>query len=131
MVANDNWRTTQQAEINASTLAPTDDHEPAIVATLDPGNYTVVTRGANGSTGIALIEIYDLDQPPQADGSTLFLTSLRPQAGTDSQGSGLASLRLSADETYAIFAFEFSNLTGPITGMHIHAADGTILFDVD
>jgi uncharacterized protein (DUF1800 family) len=131
MVANDNWRSTQQAEINASSLAPTDDHEPAIVATLPPGNYTAVARGAGNTTGIALVEMYDLDQPPQADGSTLYLATLRAQGTVNSQGSGTASLRLSADETYAVFAFEYSNLTGPITSMHIHAADGTILFDVD
>jgi uncharacterized protein (DUF1800 family) len=131
MVANDNWRTAQQAEINASTLAPTDDHEPAIVATLPPGSYTAIARGASNTTGIALVEMYDLDQPPQADGSTLYLATLRAQGTVNSQGSGTASLRLSADGTQAIFAFQFSNLTGPITSMHIHAADGTILFDVD
>src|SRR5438105_2096109 len=74
MMANDNWRATQQAEINASTLAPTDDHEPAIVATLSPGNYTAIARGAGDTTGIALVELYDLDQPPQPDGSTLYVT---------------------------------------------------------
>lgn len=130
MATNDNWRSTQQAEIAASTLMPTDDHEPAIVATLPPGNYTAITRGAGNTTGIALIEIYDLDQPPQADGSTLFVTALRSQGGANSPGSGSASLRLSGDETSAIFSFEFSNLTGPVTGMRIHAADGTLLFDV-
>jgi uncharacterized protein (DUF1800 family) len=131
LMINDNWRTLQQAEINASTLAPADDREPAIVATLPPGNYTAVVRGTGDTTGIALIEMYDLDQPPQADGSTLYLTSLRPPGGVDSQGSGIASLRLSADQASAIFSFQFSNLTGPITSMHIHAADGTILFDID
>ena len=45
MMVNDNWRSSQQAEIHASTLAPTDDREPAIVATLAPGNYTAVVRG--------------------------------------------------------------------------------------
>jgi uncharacterized protein (DUF1800 family) len=130
LTVNDNWRSSQQAEINASTLAPTDDREPAIVATLAPGNYTAVVRGSGSTTGIALIEMYDLDQPPQADGSTLYLTTLRPQGTANSQGSGIASLRLSADETYAIFSFEFSNLTGPVTGMHIHGPSG-ILFDVD
>jgi uncharacterized protein (DUF1800 family) len=130
MAVNDSWRSSQQAEIHASSLAPTDDREPAIVATLPPGNYTAIVQGTGGTTGIALFEMYDLDQPPQADGSTLFLTTLRPQGTANSQGSGIASLRLSADETYAIFSFEFSNLTGPVTGMHIHGPGG-ILFDVD
>lgn len=136
LAQNDNWRSTQQAEIQASSIAPTDDREAAIVSTLAPGSYTAVVRGADNTTGLGLIELYDLDQPPQADGSTLYITSLRPQNGANSQGSGTASLRLSADGTYAIFSFSYSNLTGPITSMHIHGpADpgqsGGILFDID
>ncbi len=131
MALNDSWRSAQQAEIHASTFAPTDDREPAIVATLAPGSYTFVARGLNNTTGIALIEMYDLDQPPQADGSTLFLALLRPQGGVSSQGSGMASMRLSADETQVILAFQFSNLTGPLTSIHIHGPGGVILFDID
>jgi uncharacterized protein (DUF1800 family) len=74
--------------------------------------------------------MYDLDQPPQADGSTLYLTQLRPEGTANSPGSGTASLRLSADETYATFSFAFSNLTGPVTGMQILGPGGVILFDV-
>ena len=129
--ANDDWRTDQQAEISASTLAPTDDHEPAVVWTLAPGNYTAIVRGATNSTGIALVEMYDLDQPPSADGSTLYITELRPQGSATSQGSGTATLRLAADGKSAIISYTYSNLTGPITGMHVHGADTSILFDVD
>src|SRR5438270_2275824 len=129
--ANDDWRTDQQAEISASTLAPTDDHEPAVVWTLAPGNYTAIVRGATTSTGIALVEMYDLDQPPSADGSTVYITELRPQGSATSQGSGTATLRLAADGKSAIISFTYSNLTGPVTGMHVHGADGSILFDVD
>src|SRR5438067_2493426 len=67
--ANDNWRSDQQAEIAASSIAPTDDTEPAVVWTLTPGNYTTIVRGVNNTTGIALVEMYDLDQPPSADRS--------------------------------------------------------------
>ena len=88
LIANDNWRSLQEAEINASDLAPTDDNESAIVATLVPGSYTAIARGNSNTTGIGLIELYDLDQPPQPDGSTLFVTSMRAKAGIDSPGSG-------------------------------------------
>jgi uncharacterized protein (DUF1800 family) len=128
---NDNWRSHQEAEIAASSIAPTDDREPAIVATLPQGNYTAVVRGAGNTTGIALVEMYDLDQPPQADGSTLYITQLRPQGVANTQGSGTSTLRLAGDEKSAIVNFSYSNLSGPITSMHIHAADGTILFDLD
>ena len=129
--ANDNWRTDQQAEIAASSLAPSDDAEPAVVWTLAPGNYTSIVRGTNNTTGVALVEMYDLDQPPSADGSTLYTTQMRPQGSATSQGSGTATLRLAGDGKSAILAFTYSNLTGPITSMHLHAADTTILFDID
>lgn len=131
MSQNDSWRSTQEAEIEASSIAPTDDREPAIVATLTPGNYTAIVRGANDTTGIALVEMYDLDQPPQADGSTLYIAQLRPQGTATSQASGTATLRLSADEKSAMVAFDYSGLSGPVTGMHVHGADGGILFDLD
>ena len=43
-------------------LAPTDDLESAILVTLNPGPYTAIVRGNNNTTGVALVEVYDLDQ---------------------------------------------------------------------
>ncbi len=132
MVAeNDNWRSTQPTEIEASTLAPTEDREPAIVASLAPGAYTAVVRGAQNTTGIALIEMYDLDPLPQGGAATLFIANMRGQGTATTNGSGTATLRLSGDETSAVLFFEYGNLSSPVTSIHIHAADGTILFDPD
>jgi hypothetical protein len=61
-MANDNWRDTQEAAIQATGIAPSDDLESAIDATLDPGAYTAVVRGSNNTAGVALIEVYDLSQ---------------------------------------------------------------------
>jgi hypothetical protein len=61
IISNDNWKDTQQIEIQNSTIAPTNDLESAIVATLPPGSYTAVLRGKNGTAGIGLVELYDLD----------------------------------------------------------------------
>jgi Matrixin/Putative Ig domain len=58
---NDNWKSTQQLAIQNSGYAPANDAEAAIVATLQPGNYTAIVRGANNSTGVALVEVYNLD----------------------------------------------------------------------
>lgn len=60
LLRNDNWRSDQEDEIQASQLAPTDDRESAIIVTLNPGAYTGIIRGADNSTGIALFEIYKL-----------------------------------------------------------------------
>jgi outer membrane biosynthesis protein TonB len=59
---NNNWRDTQEQEIEATGIPPTNDFESAIIATLDPGFYTVILRGSGNSTGVALLEIYDLNQ---------------------------------------------------------------------
>ena len=58
---NDNWRSTQQNEIVATGIAPTNDSESAILLTLDPGSYTAIVRGQNNATGVALVEVYNLD----------------------------------------------------------------------
>jgi len=61
IASNDDWRE-HEAEVNATTLAPTDPRESVIVATLYPANYTAIARGKNGSTGVALVEAYYLSQ---------------------------------------------------------------------
>ena len=58
--SNDNWKRDNKAEIESTEAAPTDDREAAIVTILQPGNYTAVVTGENGSTGIALVEFYAL-----------------------------------------------------------------------
>lgn len=63
ITANDDWKETQQAEIEASRLAPTNDLEAAIVRTLNPGAYTAIVRGKNGTTGVGLAEAYDISGP--------------------------------------------------------------------
>jgi hypothetical protein len=62
MTTNDNWGTSPQAnQITASGLAPENGLESAMIATLAPGNYTAIVRGANNSTGVGIVEAYDLD----------------------------------------------------------------------
>ena len=60
--SNDDWKTDQQAEIEATGIPPSDDLESAIVRTVAPGAYTAVLRGSGNSTGIGVVEAYDLDQ---------------------------------------------------------------------
>ncbi len=60
-LVDDNWKESQLADIAATGLAPTDDAEAAMVANLDPGPYTAILSGLNGTTGIGVIEVYDLD----------------------------------------------------------------------
>jgi hypothetical protein len=66
---NDNWQHTviggiitqdQVQAIQNSGYAPGDASESAIIANLPPGNYTAIVRGLNNTTGVALVEVYDL-----------------------------------------------------------------------
>ena len=67
ILSNDNWMESAQAqEIIDSGIPPSDDHEAAIVATLAPGSYTAIMRGVNNSTGIGVVEVYDLAQEVSA-----------------------------------------------------------------
>ncbi len=70
IASNDNWVTTiiggiitsnQVAEIRNSGFAPGDVRESAMIVDLPPGNYTAIARGVNNTTGVALVEVYDLN----------------------------------------------------------------------
>jgi hypothetical protein len=59
--SNDNWKLTQRTEIEALNLQPSDDRESALVQTLAPGNYTAIVRGNGNTTGVGLVEVYNVD----------------------------------------------------------------------
>src|SRR4029077_19926513 len=69
IASNNNWRDTiiggiittdQRADIRNSGHAPGNPFESAIIAELPAGNYTAIVRGVNNTTGVALVEVYDL-----------------------------------------------------------------------
>ena len=66
LATNDNWKIndqtgqSQEADIRATTIPPTNDLESALIATLAPGNYTAIVRGKSNTTGVGLVEVYNL-----------------------------------------------------------------------
>ena len=71
IASNDNWQhtiiggiitTSQVHDITNSGYAPGDGRESAIIAELAPGNYTAIVRGVNNTTGVGLVEVYDLGE---------------------------------------------------------------------
>jgi hypothetical protein len=87
--SNDDWQTTiiggiitssQVSDIQNSGHAPTAASESAIIADLQPGNYTAVVRGVNNTVGVALVEVYDLSP---GTGSSLVNISTRSFVQTD------------------------------------------------
>ena len=61
IATNDNWKDSQQQAIADSGFAPANDSEAAIVSTLAPGNYTAIVSGKSNTTGVSLVEVYELD----------------------------------------------------------------------
>jgi len=58
VASNDDWRSSQQNEIQATGLAPPNDREAAILTSLPSGNFTAIVSGKNGETGIALVDVF-------------------------------------------------------------------------
>jgi hypothetical protein len=75
---NDNWKDSQQAQIQATGLAPSDDREAAMVETLSPGAYTAIMRGKDNTTGVGLVELYDVDP-----GANSKLANISTRGGVD------------------------------------------------
>jgi outer membrane biosynthesis protein TonB len=82
-ITNDNWRDdpAQEAAIKATGIPPSNDLESAIDATLNPGAYTMLVKGKNNTSGVALVEVYDFSQ---AASSKLANISTRAFVGTGS-----------------------------------------------
>jgi hypothetical protein len=80
--ANDNWKETQEQAIRDTTLAPPNDLESAIIASLSPGAYTAIVSGADSRPGVGLVEVYDLQRTPV---SKLANISTRGSVGTGDQ----------------------------------------------
>ena len=119
VVTNDNWQDNQAqaAEISLLGFAPNDSRDSAILATLPPGAYTAAVDGAGGGTGIALVEVYDLESIPQIDrmGVPLINFALVPFARKDEYNSatteGDAAGSFASDITATLTALGTDNLS--------------------
>jgi hypothetical protein len=66
IASNDDWQNTDTSSviaIESAGIAPTDAKESALIAYLQPGNFTGVVRGKNNSSGVGLVEVYDIGAP--------------------------------------------------------------------
>jgi hypothetical protein len=60
VASNDDWKSSQESEIQATGLAPPNDKEAAILTPLPPGSFTAIVSGKNQKTGIALVDVFDV-----------------------------------------------------------------------
>jgi hypothetical protein len=102
---------------------------------VDPASF-VPTAGSNVVVPGFVLSPY-VPPAPVSGESTLFVTNLSSQGAAQTNGFGSSSIELSADETQAIFRYNYANLTTPVTGKHIHSdafdnhQQGEIIFDID
>ena len=66
LLRNDDWQETQAQALRDAGFAPTSNSESALLTTLAPGAYTAVLQSKDGSPGIGLLEVYDLQQSPSS-----------------------------------------------------------------
>jgi uncharacterized protein (DUF1800 family) len=114
--------------------------DSAILVTLSPGAYTAEVFGAVGDTGVALVEIYDVDDngpvaPIVPSGqTTIYFASLHPTtSAVSSTASGYATILLDSNTNTATISISFSNLSTTETGAHLTVGDsgsgGNIVLD--
>ena len=134
ITSNDNWKDNQQTQIEDSTLAPKHDSEGAIIATLAPGSYTAIVSGRDGSSGVGMVEMYDLEA---ASDSKLANISTRGlvQTGSDVMIGGFIFGNGAASEKVIIRALgpSLSSIDGAISDptLALYDGNGTLLISND
>jgi uncharacterized protein (DUF1800 family) len=104
--------------------------KPGDAGSADPANSTAPSE---------IVPAYALSPyvapAPVSGESTLYTTSMTAQGTAQTSGYGAATVRLSADESFAVLTFSYANLTTPVTSMHIHdnayGPTDNIVFDID
>ncbi|MDQ6808718.1 MAG: SGNH/GDSL hydrolase family protein [Verrucomicrobiota bacterium] len=129
--SNDNWRESQEAEINATGIAPKNEAESAIVYSLPPGRYTAVLAGKNGGVGNGLVEVYDLEP---ASSSMLGNLSTRGFVGTGDNAMIGGLIIGSGDNPMVVFraigpSLSASNIANPLLDptLELHDGNGALL----
>jgi hypothetical protein len=126
--ANNDWKDKQQTEIQGSGLAPADDREATIIASLDPGNYTVVLSGRNNSTGIGLVEAYDVDRT-----SSTRLLNLSARGRVQTRDDVMIAGVILGGADYSRVIFRGLGPSIPVTGqladpmLELHDGNGAVI----
>jgi hypothetical protein len=132
IASNDNWKDSDEAGITGTGLAPSNLLESAMVETLDPGGYTAVMSGKNGTTGIGLVEVYDLDQAADSQLANIS-TRAAVQADNNVMIGGFILGGGGADTTVLVRALGPSLTQLGVTGalpnptLELHDSDGALV----
>jgi uncharacterized protein (DUF1800 family) len=113
IAANDNWGTPEAAGPDAAQLSAIftsagafaftpGSLDSALVVTLGPGSYTVPVSGNAGTTGIGLVEVYDITPSAPPGPQTVTVTASDPNADTSGSNPGVFTLSRSGDTSQAL-----------------------------
>ncbi len=128
LASNDNWQDdpVEAAKIKATGIPPTDADESAIVRSVNPGNYTAIVTGANSTTGLAVVEIYDLDPQPAPARLANIATRGLVESGDDvmiagfilQQGTSEIVVRAIAPSVFGLSPAAPAALDDPVLELH-------------
>ena len=126
---NENWRDAQQDDLKTSGIPPRNDYESAIVLSLEPGAYTAVLAGKGATTGVGLVEVYDLDL---AADSKLANISTRGVVGENDDVLIGGTIVLGAGSTEVLFRAlgpSLPNVTNALQNptLELYDSDGSLI----
>jgi len=137
ITSNDNWKESpQKSQIEGTVFQPTDDREAVILATLPPAAYTVVLKGAGGTSGIGLVEVYDNNQAVDSDLANIstrgfVMTGNSVMIGGFTLGGNNNPTRMAVRALGpSLTAFGLSSVLADPT-LELHNANGTIMVSND
>ena len=129
VASNDNWQTNANAaEIQKTGIAPTNPAEAALLGALSPAAYTAILRGANDSTGIGLVEVYDLDRT--ADSKLANISTRGPvRSGDNVLIGGFIVLGVDAQRVIVRAIGPSLPLTGALVDptLELHDGNGSVI----
>ncbi len=129
-ISNDNWQDdpAQAAAILATGISPTNNLESAIDVTLNPGAYTAIVSGKNNTSGICLIEVYDLSQAVMAKLANIS-TRAFVGTGTDIVIAGFILGGSSGDDSIAVRGLGATTVANPLPDprLELRNADGALI----
>ncbi|MFL6583624.1 MAG: NHL repeat-containing protein [Chthoniobacterales bacterium] len=132
ITTNDDWKQAQQAEIEQTGIPPKDDRESAVVASLPPGGYTAILSGNSSTSGVGLVELYDLAQGARASIANISTrgfvdTGTNVMIGGFISGGGDGSARVLVRSLGpSLTASGVANVLADPT-LELHNADGAII----
>ena len=129
-VTNDNWRDdpVQEAAIIATGIPPSNNLESAIDATLLPGAYTAIVRGQNNTSGVALVEVYDLSPAVPAKLANIS-TRAFVSTGSDIVIAGFILGGNSGEDQVVIRGLGATGVSNPLVDptLELRDADGALI----